>query len=117
MVEHRLRAVLEVRNGSPVTEVAARYGASRQSVYGWKTRYERDGIGGLTDPWSAGDSPVDSDNSYLVNAHWSSEASYTLVQAFDPALGIAWPIGESAAIRSDKDRGHLLLADTTPIEV
>jgi len=33
--EHRLQAVLEVRNGSPGTEVAARYGASRQSVYGW----------------------------------------------------------------------------------
>lgn len=49
LVEHRLRAVLEVRNGSPVTEIAARYGASRQSVYGWKTRYERDGIGGLAD--------------------------------------------------------------------
>jgi len=41
--------VLEVRDGAPVTEVAARYGASRQSVYGWKARYERDGIGGLAD--------------------------------------------------------------------
>jgi transposase len=49
LVEHRLRAVLEVRNGAPVVEVAARYGASRQSVYGWKTRYEREGIGGLAD--------------------------------------------------------------------
>jgi transposase InsO family protein len=49
LVEHRLRAVLEVRNGAPVVEVAARYGASRQSVYGWKTRYERGGIGGLAD--------------------------------------------------------------------
>ncbi|MBN9097950.1 MAG: IS481 family transposase [Pseudonocardia sp.] len=49
LVEHRLRAVLEVRDGAPVTEVAARYGASRQSVYGWKSRYERDGIGGLAD--------------------------------------------------------------------
>ena len=49
LVEHRLRAVLEVRDGAPVVEVAARYGASRQSVYGWKARYERDGIGGLAD--------------------------------------------------------------------
>jgi transposase len=47
LVEHRLRAVLEVRNGSPVAEVAARYGASRQSVYRWKARYERDGVTGL----------------------------------------------------------------------
>jgi transposase len=44
-----LQAVLEVQKGSPVAEVAARYGASRQSVYGWKARDERDGIGGLAD--------------------------------------------------------------------
>jgi transposase InsO family protein len=49
LAEHRLQAVLEVRSGSPVAEVAARYGASRQSVYGWKARYERDGAGGLAD--------------------------------------------------------------------
>jgi transposase InsO family protein len=48
-VEHRYRAVLEVRNGSPVVEVALRYGASRQSVYTWKARYERDGLAGLED--------------------------------------------------------------------
>jgi dTDP-4-dehydrorhamnose 3,5-epimerase len=33
-----------------------------------------------------------------------------LIQAFDPALGIAWPIGEADAIRSDADRGHPPLA-------
>ncbi|MDN5747909.1 MAG: dTDP-4-dehydrorhamnose 3,5-epimerase family protein, partial [Pseudonocardia sp.] len=42
---------------------------------------------------------------YLVNEHWSPDAEYTLIQAFDPALGIDWPIGADAAIRSDKDRG------------
>ena len=47
---------------------------------------------------------------YLVNAHWSPSARYTLIQAFDPALGIAWPIGEADAIRSDADRGHPPLA-------
>lgn len=41
--------MLEVRNGAPVSEVAARYGTSRQSVYGWKARCESDGIGGLAD--------------------------------------------------------------------
>ncbi|WP_327007063.1 IS481 family transposase [Dactylosporangium sp. NBC_01737] len=46
-VEHRYRAVLEVRNGSPVVEVALRYGASRQSVYTWKARYELEGLAGL----------------------------------------------------------------------
>jgi transposase InsO family protein len=48
-VEHRYRAVLEVGDGSPVVEVALRYGASRQSVYAWKARYERDGLAGLED--------------------------------------------------------------------
>jgi dTDP-4-dehydrorhamnose 3,5-epimerase len=43
---------------------------------------------------------------YLVNAHWSPSAKYTLIQAFDPELGIPWPIGEADAIRSDADRGH-----------
>ena len=33
---------------------------------------------------------------YLVNEHWSPDARYTLVQAFDPALGIDWPIPEAA---------------------
>jgi transposase InsO family protein len=46
-VEHRYRAVLEVLAGQPVTEVAARHGASRQSVYVWKRRYEADGLLGL----------------------------------------------------------------------
>ena len=35
-----------------------------------------------------------------------ADAQYTLVQAFDPALGIDWPIGPDAAIRSDKDSAH-----------
>jgi hypothetical protein len=48
-VEHRYRAVLEVRAGSPVVEVALRYGPSRQSVYVWKARFERDGLAGLED--------------------------------------------------------------------
>jgi transposase InsO family protein len=49
LAEHRLRAVLEVRGGAAVAEVAARYGALRQSVYAWKARYERDGVAGLAD--------------------------------------------------------------------
>jgi transposase len=49
VVEHRLGAVLEVLNRAPVAEVALRYGASRQSIYNWKDRYERDGQSGLKD--------------------------------------------------------------------
>ncbi len=48
---------------------------------------------------------------YLVNEHWSPDARYTLIQAFDPALGIDWPIGPQDAIRSEKDRGHPPLAE------
>lgn len=48
--------------------------------------------------------------SYLVNEHWSPNAEYTLIQAYDPALGIDWPIGEADAIRSDKDLAHPRLA-------
>ncbi len=48
---------------------------------------------------------------YLVNAHWSPDAEYTLVQAFDPALRIDWPIGPEEAIQSAKDRAHPVLAD------
>jgi dTDP-4-dehydrorhamnose 3,5-epimerase len=47
---------------------------------------------------------------YLVNAHWSPDAEYTLIQAFDPALGIDWPIGSADAIVSAKDRAHPPLA-------
>ena len=39
LVEQRYRAVLEVLDGSPVSEVAVRYGVSRQSVYSWKARH------------------------------------------------------------------------------
>jgi hypothetical protein len=49
MAEHRRQAVMEVRSGSAVAEVAIRYGASRQSVYNRKARFEQDGVAGLTD--------------------------------------------------------------------
>lgn len=47
LVEHRYRAVQEVLSGQPVTEVAARFGTSRQSVYVWKRRYAAEGLAGL----------------------------------------------------------------------
>ncbi|MGI5126735.1 dTDP-4-dehydrorhamnose 3,5-epimerase family protein [Pseudonocardia sp. CA-107938] len=49
--------------------------------------------------------------SYSVNGYWSPDAQYTLIQAFDPDLGIDWPIGADAAIRSAKDIAHPRLAD------
>src|SRR5260370_6834229 len=47
VAEQRYRAVLEAGAGVPVTEVAERYGVSRQSVHTWLGRYRQDGITGL----------------------------------------------------------------------
>ncbi|WP_329314371.1 IS481 family transposase [Streptomyces sp. NBC_01262] len=47
LVEQRYRAVLEVLDGSPVSEVAVRYGVSRQTVYTWKSKHETEGLEGL----------------------------------------------------------------------
>jgi transposase len=49
VVEQRYHAVMEVISGAPVTEVARRYGVSRQAVHGWLGRYEREGLAGLAD--------------------------------------------------------------------
>jgi transposase-like protein len=47
LVEQRYRAVLEMLDGSPISEVAVRYGVSRQSVYFWKARHAAAGVDGL----------------------------------------------------------------------
>jgi transposase InsO family protein len=49
VTEQRYRAVLEVMAGVPVTEVADRYGVSRQSVHAWLRRYREEGPPGLED--------------------------------------------------------------------
>lgn len=50
VVEQRYEAVQQVlRDGVPVTEVAARFGVSRQSVHVWVRRYRADGLAGLAD--------------------------------------------------------------------
>jgi transposase len=49
LVEYRCRAVPEVLGGSPIGEVAARYGISRQSLRGWPRRFELEGMPGLAD--------------------------------------------------------------------
>jgi transposase len=43
VTEQRYRAVLEVRAGVPVTEVAERYGVSRQSVHASRRRCRDEG--------------------------------------------------------------------------
>ena len=49
VTEQRYRVVLEVLAGVPVTEVAERYGVSRQSVHAWLARYRDEGPPGLAD--------------------------------------------------------------------
>ena len=49
MTEQRYRAVLEVQAGVPVTEVAERFGVSRQAVHRWVGWYRNEGLDGLAD--------------------------------------------------------------------
>lgn len=49
VVEQRYRAVLQVQAGVSVTEVAGRFGVSRQSVHSWLRRYQDAGLAGLMD--------------------------------------------------------------------
>lgn len=49
VVEQRHRAVLEVADGLSVSEVARRYGVTRQTVHRWLRRYAVCGLAGLTD--------------------------------------------------------------------
>ena len=52
VVEQRYRAVLEVQSGSTVSEVAARFGVSRQAVHRWWRWYREHGLAGLSDRFS-----------------------------------------------------------------
>uniref|UniRef100_A0AAU2UVM1 Helix-turn-helix domain-containing protein n=1 Tax=Streptomyces sp. NBC_00003 TaxID=2903608 RepID=A0AAU2UVM1_9ACTN len=47
--QYRYRAVCEVLGGSPVGEVAERYGTTRQSLHTWRKRFEQEGLPGLAD--------------------------------------------------------------------
>jgi biotin operon repressor len=47
MTEQRYRAVLEVDAGVSVTEVAERFGVSRQAVHRWIGWYREEGLDGL----------------------------------------------------------------------
>ena len=52
---------------------------------------------------------------YLVNDHWSPDASYAFLNLADETVAIDWPIPLSEAGLSDKDRTHPRLADVAPI--
>jgi transposase InsO family protein len=49
LVEQRHKAILEVLGGATVTDVARRYGVTRQTVHSWLLRYAHAGLAGLVD--------------------------------------------------------------------
>jgi transposase len=49
VTEQRYQAVLDVQAGSTVTDVAARFGVSRQAVHRWLAWYQQEGLAGLVD--------------------------------------------------------------------
>ena len=51
VVEQGYRAVLQVLDGIPVTEVAEHFEVARQTAHRWVARYREGGIDGLAD-WS-----------------------------------------------------------------
>ncbi len=55
--------------------------------------------------------------SYLVNDHWSPDATYVAVDAADPVLAISWPIPLADSVMSEKDRANPRLADVEPMAV
>ena len=52
---------------------------------------------------------------YLVNDHWSPDASYTFLNLADETAAIAWPIPLDRAELSAKDAAHPRLADVAPV--
>ncbi|MCT9818769.1 bifunctional dTDP-4-dehydrorhamnose 3,5-epimerase family protein/NAD(P)-dependent oxidoreductase [Microbacterium sp. W1N] len=52
---------------------------------------------------------------YLVNDHWSPDASYTFLNLADETAAIDWPIPLDQVTISEKDKGHPRLADVVPM--
>lgn len=52
---------------------------------------------------------------YLVNDHWSPEASYSFLNLADETVAIDWPIPLAEVEISAKDQSHPRLSEVTPI--
>ncbi len=52
---------------------------------------------------------------YLVNDHWSPDASYSFLNLADETAAIEWPIPLDEVEISEKDRAHPRLAEVVPI--
>lgn len=54
---------------------------------------------------------------YLVNAHWSPDATYTFLNLADETAAVAWPIPLEQAILSDKDKKHPRMESVAPFPI
>lgn len=54
--------------------------------------------------------------SYLVDAHWSPDAKYTMLNLSDKTVAIPWPISLKDAITSEKDAQHPMLDQVIPVK-
>lgn len=52
---------------------------------------------------------------YLVNDHWSADATYTFLNLADETVAVEWPIPLSEVEISEKDKNHPRLADVIPM--
>ena len=52
---------------------------------------------------------------YLVNDHWSADATYTFLNLADETVAIDWPIPLDQVEISAKDKNHPRLADVVPM--
>lgn len=52
---------------------------------------------------------------YLVNDHWSPDASYSFLNLADETVAIDWPIPLADVEISEKDKNHPRLAEVTPV--
>jgi transposase-like protein len=74
VVEQRYQAVLEVLDDIPVTEVAERFGVTRQTVHRWVARYRESGLAGL-----AGRSHVPKAHPWQLSAGVSRSTVYRVL--------------------------------------
>ena len=58
---------------------------------------------------------ADTAYTYLVNDHWSPDATYTFLNLADETSAIEWPIPLSDVEISAKDKAHPRLADVVPM--
>jgi transposase len=91
VMEQRYHAVMEVMSGAPVSEVARRYGVSRQAVHGWLGRYESEG-------WPSW--PITPTGLPVSRASWTPEpmAPESVCATRPRVPGFRWGLVRSAAL-------------------